>query len=231
MSDAPIPKHVAIIMDGNGRWAEQKGLPRTLGHKQGVQVLKQTIKDVYSLGIQVLSVYVFSTENWKRPKAEVSFLMKTLNSLIVKEVTELHQKGVQVHFPGDMEGLTPALQKKIAWAESLTRENTSLRLNLMVNYGGRQEILHAFSQMMAHGETSLTEEKFSHYLYTRDCPDPDLVIRTGGDLRLSNFMLWQSAYSEFWVTPSCWPDFNKQLLLEAIEAFNGRERRYGGLHA
>ncbi|MEK6557640.1 MAG: polyprenyl diphosphate synthase [Candidatus Margulisiibacteriota bacterium] len=231
MAPSVVPKHVAIIMDGNGRWAQQKGLPRTLGHKQGIKVLKQTIKDVYSLGIEFLSVYVFSTENWKRPEVEVNFLMKTLDSLLVKEVTELHQRGVQVRFLGELEKLSPSLRKKIDWAENLTRENTSLRLNLMVNYGGRQEILRAFSQMIANAETSFTEEKFSHYLYTRDCPDPDLVIRTGGDLRLSNFMLWQSAYSELWVTPHCWPEFNKQLLLKAIEDFNARDRKYGGLNA
>jgi undecaprenyl diphosphate synthase len=226
-----LPTHVAIIMDGNGRWAQEKGLPRTLGHKEGVKTLKKTIENAYALGIKYLSMYVFSSENWRRPKEEVDFLMKMLESLIKKEVSALHKNGVKVRFIGNMSGLSSTLQEKIVWAENLTKENQKLQLNLLVNYGARQEIIHAVNALMKTGAISISEADIDSHLYTFDSPDPDLIIRTGGDLRLSNFLLWQAAYSEIWVTPACWPDFNKALFEDALADYASRDRRFGGLNA
>jgi undecaprenyl diphosphate synthase len=225
------PEHVAIIMDGNGRWAQEKGLPRTLGHKAGVKVLKKTVENAYALGIKYLSMYVFSSENWRRPKEEVDFLMKMLETLIIKEVKALHKKGVKVRFLGNTAGLSSYLQEKIIWAENLTQNNLNLQLNLLVNYGARQEIIHAVNALIENGAISISEADMSGHLYTHDSPDPDLIIRTGGETRLSNFLLWQAAYSEIWVTSVCWPDFNKKLLEQALVDFATRDRRFGGLHA
>ena len=226
-----LPTHVAIIMDGNGRWAQQRGLPRTLGHKEGVRVLKHTIENAYQAGIAYLSFYVFSAENWRRPKEEVEFLMKMLASLIKKEVTALHKNSVKVRFVGDLTALSVSLQEKIIWAETLTKNNTKLHLNLLVNYGGRQEIVHAVNVLIKGGAKSVSESDIAKHLYTHDSPDPDLIIRTGGDVRLSNFLLWQAAYSELWITPICWPDFNKGLFEEALRYFSSKDRRFGGLNA
>lgn len=225
------PKHVAIIMDGNGRWAQQKGLPRTLGHKEGVRTLKRTVENAYQLGIEYLSLYVFSAENWRRPKEEVDFLMKMLESLIKKEVTALHKNSIKVRFIGDMTGLSVDLQDKIVWAEKLTKRNTKLQLNLLINYGARQEIVHAVNALIKDGAISVSESDISGHLYTHDSPDPELIIRTGGDARLSNFLLWQAAYSELWITPVCWPDFNKTLFEEALQYYSSKDRRFGGLNA
>lgn len=226
-----LPQHVAFIMDGNGRWAKEKGLPRTYGHKEGVKALKKTIENAYALGLKYVSMYVFSSENWRRPKDEVAFLMKMLESLIKKEVTALHKNKVKVRFLGDLTALSPALQDKIKWAETLTQNNTHLQLNLLVNYGGRQEILHAVNALIDQGAISVSEADISRNLYSFDSPDPDLIIRTGGDTRLSNFLLWQAAYAELWVTPVCWPDFDRTLLEQALADFAARDRRFGGLNA
>ncbi len=230
MKELTIPNHVAIIMDGNGRWAKKKGLPRTLGHKEGIKALKRTIKDAYALGIKYLTAYVFSTENWKRPKEEVEFLMAILDKLIVKEVNELHLRGVKVKFLGELNDLSDALKKKIIWAEELTNSNTKMQLNLLVNYGSRQEIAGAIKKLINNNE-EITESNISNNLYTSGIPDPELIIRTGGENRLSNFLLWQAAYSEIWITPEYWPEFNKQLLMAAIEHFSTIDRRFGGLNA
>ncbi len=226
-----LPQHVAIIMDGNGRWAQEKGLPRTYGHKEGVKALKKTVENAYALGLKYLSMYVFSAENWRRPKDEVDFLMKMLESLIKKEVTALHKNKVKVRFLGDLSALSPALQEKIKWAETLTQSNPNLQLNLLVNYGGRQEIIHAVNTLIDQGAISVSETDISSHLYSFDSPDPDLIIRTGGDTRLSNFLLWQAAYAELWVTPVCWPDFDRSLLEHALADFAARDRRFGGLNA
>jgi len=234
MNKLSIPQHVAIIMDGNGRWSEKRGLPRSFGHKAGVKALKKTIKDVYVLGIKHLSVYVFSNENWKRPKEEVAFLMGILEKLIVKEVQELHKNEVKVRFLGEVSTLSQKLQEKIAWAEQLTAQNSKLQLNLLVNYGGRQDIIQAVNRIAKEKIIPLEtidEKILSQFLYTAGCPDPELIIRTGGEYRLSNFLLWQAAYSELWVTPAFWPDFNKELLLEALNWYSQVDRRFGGLNA
>ena len=231
MESGSVPEHIAIIMDGNGRWAKSRNLPRAMGHKAGVKVLKQTIKDVYSIGVKYLSVYVFSSENWKRPKEEVDFLMTLLDSLIVKEVKELHSHNVKVLFWGNVHALPQSLQEKINWAETFTKDNTRLQLNLLVNYGARQELVQAVNKFIAlKSDKPITEEDIASNLYSHHTPDPDLIIRTGGDFRISNFLLWQAAYSEFWVSPLCWPDFNKDLLLTAIADYNKRDRRFGGLN-
>ena len=226
-----LPQHVAMIMDGNGRWAQDKGLPRTLGHKEGVKALKKTVENAYSLGIKYLSMYVFSSENWRRPKDEVDFLMKLFETLLKKEVAALHKNKVKVRFLGDVSVLSKSLQEKIVWAETLTANNANLHLNLLVNYGGRQEIIHAVNALLDQGVVSVSEADISAHLYSFDSPDPDLIIRTGGDTRLSNFLLWQAAYSEIWVTPVCWPDFNLSLFEQALVDFASRDRRFGGLNA
>jgi len=231
MDDQTTPSHVAIIMDGNGRWAKKRGLPRTLGHKEGVRALKRTVKNAYSLGIRYLSVYVFSTENWKRPKEEVSFLLGILDSLLVKEVKELHKNDVKVRFIGDLAALPDSTQKKINWAHEHTNNNKKLQLNLLVNYGGRQEIIRAIKNLADNPKEPVTEENLRAHLYAPEIPDPELIIRTGGEKRISNFLLWQSAYSEFWFTKEFWPDFDKEHLQKALDDYSRRDRRFGGINA
>ncbi|MDD5457103.1 MAG: isoprenyl transferase [Candidatus Margulisbacteria bacterium] len=231
MDAQTIPSHVAIIMDGNGRWAKKRGLPRTLGHKEGLKALKRTVKNAYSLGIRYLSVYVFSTENWKRPKDEVSFLLGILDSLLVKEVKELHKNEVRVRFVGDLNALPESTQKKIKWAHEHTDKNKKLQLNLLVNYGGRQEIIHAVKFLAKNPQKAITEENLRACMFDPQTPDPELIIRTGGEKRLSNFLLWQSAYSEFWFTKEFWPDFNKEHLQKALDDYSKRDRRFGGINA
>ena len=230
MTKLKIPSHIAIIMDGNGRWAKKRMMPRTVGHQAGVKALKKTIKIAYEIGVKHLSAYVFSTENWKRPKAEVDFLMSILNNIIEKEVKELHEYGVKVKFCGETSELGERLQKKISWAEEFTKNNSKLTLNLLVNYGSRREILTSVQQLIKEGKKDISEEDISARLYTKDSPEPELIIRTGGDRRLSNFMLWQAAYSEIWVTKQYWPDFNRKLLMKAIEDYSAKDRRFGGLN-
>ncbi len=223
------PQHVAIVMDGNGRWAKKRLLPRNLGHKQGVEALRETVKGCIEFGVRYLSVYVFSTENWKRPEGEVQFLMDLLKSLIKIEIKKLHEQSVKVRFLGDLSALETSLQEGFSWAETLTAHNTALQLNLMINYGARDELVHAFQTLQAKG-SAVTEASLSEALYTSGIPDPDIVIRTGGDFRLSNFLLWQSAYSEFFFLDTLWPDFNKEVLAQVLSDFKKRERRFGGLN-
>ena len=224
-----IPQHVAIIMDGNGRWAKKRSLPRHAGHRAGAENLRRIINASVEFGIKILTIYAFSTENWGRPEREVRALMKIIARVLDQELNELHTQGVCLHHLGDMTGVEPDLQEKVRKAIELTKNNDRLILNVAFNYGGRAEILHAVRQMLADqiAPESLSESLFSSYLFTRGLPDPDLVIRTSGELRISNFLIWQAAYSEFYPTPVYWPDFGREELFEAITAFNRRERRFG----
>lgn len=224
-----VPEHVAIIMDGNGRWARKRGLPRQAGHRAGAENLRRIINASVEFGIKVLTIYAFSTENWGRPASEVRALMKIFARVLDQEINELHQQGVCLHHLGDLTAINPSLQAKVKDAIELTKDNTSLILNVAFNYGGRAEILHAVQQMLADkvSPTELNEELFSSYLFTKGLPDPDLVIRTSGELRISNFLIWQAAYSEYYPTPAYWPDFGREELYDAILAYNQRERRYG----
>jgi undecaprenyl diphosphate synthase len=229
LSPYNIPVHVAIIMDGNGRWARRRGLPRVAGHRAGAENLRRIINACVEFGIQILTIYAFSTENWGRPESEVRGLMKIFARVLDQELGELHEQGVCLHHLGDLTGVAPDLQAKVRRALDLTKANDRLILNVAFNYGGRAEILHAVREMLADtvSATELTEELFSSYLFTRGLPDPDLVIRTSGELRISNFLIWQAAYAEYYPTPALWPDFGREELYEAIVAFNQRDRRFG----
>ncbi len=228
-----LPKHVAFIMDGNGRWANGKGKKRTFGHKSGVKVVKELVKAFRYLGIEVITVYAFSTENWKRTPEEVDFLMSLFEESIIKECKELKENGVRVRFIGKTEELRPKLREKINWIENETKDENKLVLNVAANYGGRTEILTAVSKIIDDVESGkldkekIDEKAFESYLYTANLPDPDLIIRTSGEMRISNYLLWQLAYSEIWVTETCWPDFNIPEFLEAIKEFQTRDRRFG----
>lgn len=225
-----IPQHIAIIMDGNGRWAEKRLLPRLAGHQAGTENLREIIRACVELGVKYLTVYAFSTENWKRSPDEVSGLLKILAESLEKELGELHQQGVQLRHIGRLEKLNAALRKKIQDAMELTRQNQRLILNIAWNYGGRDEIVHAVEQIIKEGIKSdeIDEETISRHLFTASLPDPDLVIRTSGEMRTSNFLPWQTVYAEWYFTPILWPDFKKPELEKAIQAYNQRERRFGG---
>jgi undecaprenyl diphosphate synthase len=224
-----IPTHVAIIMDGNGRWARARGLPRLAGHRAGVENLRRVIEACVEFGIQYLTIYAFSTENWDRPRAEVRGLINILEDVIDRELKELHEKGVQLRHIGDLDPLRPELQEKVRHAIDLTSDNRKLMLNVAWNYGGRAEIVNAIQRMLKDGisEGEIDEELVSRYLFTADSPDPDLVIRTSGELRVSNFLIWQSAYAEWYITPTYWPDFGRDELLQALRDYSQRERRFG----
>jgi undecaprenyl diphosphate synthase len=234
MSD---PAHVAIIMDGNGRWAKARGLPRLAGHRAGVEALRGAVRAAPDLGIEWLTVYAFSSENWSRPKSEVSDLMGLLRIFIRRDLAELHQSGVRVRIIGDRDGLSPDIRSLLEEAEALTRQNRALNLVIAFNYGGRDEIARAAGKLARAVEAGLvaadevTQEVFADYLDTAGIPDPDLVIRTSGEQRLSNFLLWQAAYSEFVFLPCYWPDFSRTDLVEAIRTYATRDRRYGGVPA
>ena len=232
----PSPlRHIAIIMDGNGRWAAARGLPRTAGHKQGIEALRRTVKAAAEIGVEVLTVYSFSTENWSRPKAEVSFLLQLFRRFVSQDVAELHTTGVRIRMIGIREGLDKTIIKLIEDAERLTADNTGMTLVVAFNYGGRQEILGAI-QKLTHDVSSgklkpddISMDTVASKLDTAEWPDPDLLIRTGGEERISNFLLWQCAYTEFVFIDEYWPDFDKTILDRAIEDYRGRERRFGGL--
>ena len=231
------PEHVAIIMDGNGRWAKARGLPRVAGHRAGVSALRETVRAASDLGISWLTVYAFSSENWSRPKSEVSDLMGLLKIFIRRDLAELHQSGVRVRVIGEREGLSPDIRSLLEEAETLTQANRAMTLVIAFNYGGRDEIVRAarrIADAAARGELeseAVTPEIFASYLDTNGIPDPDLVIRTSGELRLSNFLPWQTAYSELVFLPCFWPDFTREHLIEAIGQYAGRERRFGGVVA
>ncbi|MEW6404923.1 MAG: isoprenyl transferase [Chloroflexota bacterium] len=236
MSDSPlntppakIPQHVAIIMDGNGRWAISRGLPRLAGHRAGTENLRRVIRATVEFGIKYLTIYAFSTENWGRPPEEVKGLMYILEDVIDRELNELHKEGVQLRHIGRLEQLSPRLQEKVLDAIDMTKNNDRLILNIAFNYGGRDEIVQAIQRMMKDGiqPENVTDELVNQYLYTAGVPDPDLIIRTSGELRVSNFLIWQAAYSEWYITPTYWPDFDKDEYRRALEAYAQRDRRYG----
>ncbi|MDO4178333.1 MAG: isoprenyl transferase [Phascolarctobacterium sp.] len=230
-----IPKHIAIIMDGNGRWAKAQGKVRTYGHQRGAETLKKIVRAANDLGVKVISAYAFSTENWKRPITEVNFIMDLLSRYLTSEIQEFNDNNVQVRFLGSRAGLPQIVQEKMDNAIRQTQNNTGIILNLAINYGGQAEILHAvqsIAQEVYEGKldvSSINNKVFEEHLYTQGLPAPDLLIRPGGDLRISNFLLWQIAYAEIWTTKTYWPDFTPDHLVEAILAYQGRERRYGGL--
>jgi undecaprenyl diphosphate synthase len=220
-------------MDGNGRWAIQRGLPRVAGHKAGTENLRRVIRSTVEFGIKYLTIYAFSTENWGRPPEEVQGLMGILQDVIDRELNELHEEGVQLRHIGRLERLDEKIQAKVLKAIELTKHNDRLVLNVAWNYGGRDEIVCAIQKMLKDGipPEHVTDELVSQYLFTAGVPDPDLVIRTSGELRVSNFLIWQAAYSEWYVTPTFWPDFDREEYRRALEAFAQRDRRYGGVTA
>jgi undecaprenyl diphosphate synthase len=224
-----VPTHVAIIMDGNGRWAQARGLPRLMGHRQGVENIRRILNASVEFGVKYLTIYAFSTENWNRPLDEVRGLMTILEQTIQRETPELHKNGVRIRHLGRTDGLSTNLQKLIADAVELTKNNERLTLNVAFNYGGRAEIIDAVKRIVADGIPieKIDERLFTRYLYTGDTPDPDLVIRTAGEMRLSNYLIWQSAYAEYYATPAYWPDFEKEELYRALQEYSQRERRFG----
>ena len=217
-------KHIAFIMDGNGRWANKRGMPREYGHKKGVEVFKNITEYCHKIGLQCVTVYAFSTENWKRPQREVDSIMKLLDEYLDKSSSE----DVRVHFIGDTSRLDSSLVKKIEAVEERTKDGKSI-LNVALNYGSRSEIVMACNTLIAEGKSEISEGDLNSALYTGDCPDPDLIVRTGGDLRISNFLLWQAAYSELYFTDTLWPDMKPKDVDKAIEDFYSRKRRFGGL--
>jgi undecaprenyl diphosphate synthase len=224
-----VPVHVAIIMDGNGRWARRRGLPRLAGHRAGVDNLRRVLEAAAEFGIQVLTIYAFSTENWSRPPDEVRGLINILEDVIDRELESLHKNGVQLRHIGRLDGLSPELKRKVHQAVSLTRDNHRLILNIAWNYGGRDEIVQALRRILESGVApeDVDEELVSRHLYTQGIPDPDLIIRTSGEQRVSNFLIWQGAYAEWYVTPTLWPDFGREELLEALWEYARRDRRFG----
>lgn len=231
------PAHIAIIMDGNGRWAKARGLPRAAGHRAGVEALRRTVRAAGDLGIEWLTVYAFSSENWSRPKAEVSDLMGLLKLFIRRDLAEIHQEGVRVRMIGERASLAPDIRALVEEAETLTMANTAMNLVIAFNYGARDEIARAATAIAEAARVGtldpaeITPEAFGQFLDTRLIPDPDLIVRTSGEQRLSNFLLWQAAYSELVFLPCYWPDFGRAELEQAIESFAARERRFGGVTA
>jgi undecaprenyl diphosphate synthase len=230
-----LPAHIAIIMDGNGRWARKRGLPRVAGHRAGISAVREVVEGSAELGIPVLTVYAFSVENWKRPRTEVSTLMQLLKEYLNKELENIHRNNIRFRTIGRTDELDPSVQAQLEKGIARTCHNTGMIFNVALNYGGRAEIVDAVNRILRNGgmeavaKGGITEKEFAEHLYTAGQPDPDLLIRTSGELRISNFLLWQIAYAEIWVTDTLWPDFEKQHLYEAIIAFQKRERRYGGL--
>ena len=230
-----IPQHVAIILDGNGRWAKAKGMPRNYGHVQGAKNVEKICEDAYYMGIKYLTVYAFSTENWKRSKDEVDALMTLLRNYMKTCVKTAKKNHMRVRVIGDITGLDPAMQKQIAELEEASKHNDGLNFQIALNYGSRDEMIRAMKKMVEDHDagrlpvSEINEESFTRYLDTQDIPDPDLLIRTSGEQRLSNYLLWQLAYSEFYFTKVPWPDFSPEELKKAVEEYSNRDRRYGGL--
>jgi len=228
-----IPGHIAIVMDGNGRWAKKRNRPRNMGHQAGLKALKKVIRQCGTLNVNTLTVFAFSSENWNRPEKEVSRLMEIFLKALDKEVDELHDKGVCLRFIGDLDAFKPAIRTRMAAAQALTANNDRLVVNIAVNYGGRWDITQAAVRMAKAARTEdfslneADEPRFASFLALANSPDPDLFIRTGGEMRISNFLLWQSAYAELYFTPVLWPDFDGKCLDDAILAFQSRERRFG----
>lgn len=234
MENLVIPKSIAIILDGNGRWAEKRNLPRAMGHKAGCETLEKTVEDCVRLGVECLTVYAFSTENWKRSALEVGALMKLLRFYMVKLIDVANKNNVKAVMIGDESRFEPDIRKGIKKLIEATKNNTGMVFAFAINYGGRDEIKRAVENIVDDVESGkiskcdISEELISSYLDTKDLPDPDLLIRTSGELRVSNFLLWQIAYSEFYITDKLWPDFDKEELLKAIESYSHRQRRFGG---
>ncbi len=230
-----IPKHIAIIMDGNGRWANNKGLPRVAGHHEGMKVVRKIVSHASGLGVEILTLYAFSTENWKRPKSEVDFLMRLPEEFLDTYLPDLYENNIKVICIGDPSSLPPHTQKALESAIEKTKNNTGMKLNFALNYGSRHEIVCAVNQIIKDKEggvisdQEITEDLFSSYLFTKSIQDPDLLIRTSGEIRLSNFLLWQVAYTEFWFTDVLWPDFCENELNKALLDYQKRKRRYGGI--
>jgi undecaprenyl diphosphate synthase len=226
-----LPAHVAVIMDGNGRWAAQRHLPRVEGHRAGIDSVRDVVETSARLGIGVLTLYAFSVENWKRPRAEINVLMMLLKRYIRSELATLNQNNIRFQVIGRPEELAPDVQQELAIGIQQTAHNTGMQFNIALNYGGRAEIVDAARRAMAAGVApdQLDERRFGEFLYTAGQPDPDLLIRTSGEMRVSNFLLWQIAYAEIWVTETLWPDFRRRDLLEAVVAYQKRDRRYGGI--
>jgi undecaprenyl diphosphate synthase len=224
-----IPGHIAIIMDGNGRWARQRHLPRIFGHRTGITSVRDVVRACGELGVKVLTLYAFSSENWSRPTAEIQALMRLLEQYLVRELPELQKNNVQLRAIGRLEALPEGAREKLAKVIQATAKNQGLVLNLALNYGGRQEIVDACNRLLKERHPKIDEKTFARYLYAPDCPDPDLLIRTSGEVRISNFLLWQLAYTEFYITTVPWPEFRRHHLYEAIADYQQRERRFGGL--
>ena len=225
------PRHVAIIMDGNGRWAQARGLPRIAGHRAGTDNLRTIIRASAEFSIEYLTFYAFSTENWSRPRAEITGLMHILSDVIDRELDELNEEGARMMHIGHLDGLSDTLKKKVSQAIDLTKNNQRINIVLAFNYGGRDEIVHAIKKMLADGvkPEDVDDALVSQYMFTKDIPDPDLVIRTSGEQRTSNFLTWQTVYSEWYFSPIYWPDFNKEELKKALDDYASRQRRFGGL--
>src|SRR6202165_3478350 len=228
--DSQVPRHIGIIMDGNGRWARGRGRPASFGHRAGVRAIKRVLDACEKLGVKVLSIYAFSTENWSRPRAEVRALMRLFHETMLREIDEMHRRGVRIVFSGRGEDLSPRMRERIDEAVRRTAANTNGVLNVCLNYGGRAEIVDAVKRLVADGiePSQINEEAIASRLYNPDLPDPDLIIRTAGESRVSNFLLWQSAYSEMLVTETLWPDFDVEDLQAALADYASRVRRFGG---
>lgn len=235
LKDLNMPKHIAIILDGNGRWAKKNKRPRNYGHLKGSENVEKICEDAYKLGIEHVTIYAFSTENWTRPKEEVDALMKLLTDYLKRSVKKSKENNMQVRVIGDVSILTPKMQDSIRELEEKSKKNTGLKLQVAINYGGRDEIIRSIKYLATDLNKKnikiddIDEQLFNKYLDTADIPDPDLLIRTSGEQRLSNFLLWQLAYTEFYFTDVYWPDFNKEELIKAIEYYNNRDRRFGAL--
>ena len=232
--DSRVPRHIAIILDGNGRWAKKRGLPRTAGHAVGAETFRKIATYCKDIGVEYLTVYAFSTENWRRPENEVSTIMKLLGKYLQEAIDTMERDHIRMKVLGDLEGLSPELREMVARTDEISHHYEGFQANICLNYGGRDEILHAarryardYAEGKADGE--LTEAGFADYLYSAGIPDPDLLIRPGGEQRISNFLLWQCAYAEFYFTDVLWPDFTPAELDKAIAVFNSRDRRYGGV--
>ena len=224
-----VPQHVGIIMDGNGRWAKARGLPRSAGHRAGTENLRKVLRAAVEFGIEILTIYAFSTENWGRPVGEVRALLAILERVIDRELAELHGEGVQMRHLGRLDRIAPQLRRKVLEAIELTKDNRQLILNVAFDYGGRAELVRAMQRIVVDGVPAeqVDEALISRHLYTAGLPDPDLIIRTSGEMRISNFLIWQGAYAEFYVPSTLWPDFDKGELYRALESYNRRERRFG----
>lgn len=229
MQQNKIPTHIAIIMDGNGRWAKSRRLPRLAGHREGAKAVERTLKGAQKMGIKFVTLYAFSTENWARPKEEIDGLMKLLSQVLDKYAQQATQQNMRLWVSGSREGLPLSILEKMDRTVKATAGNTGLTVNLALNYGARQEITHAVNRLLAEGKTTVSPQDISARLYQPDLPDPELIIRTSGEERLSNFLLWQSAYSEFYFTPVLWPDFDETELQKAVTDYCQRTRRFGGV--